>query len=325
MLLYSLSAHTQSYNTDYQPERNYRPEKEEIEVIANRFEARADAFDGKGKKSKNYVKDIWKAKAEYCKDLDSVKLLMRNDAISNYVSKLTERIKQYNPELKAIDTKILLYRTEVPNAASHGEGLFLVHLGLIERARTEAELAFILCHELAHEYKKHVVQNINLRAEQLYNKDFQKDLKKADAQEYNSYKTSVALLATFQSKLMNHNRKEELEADSLGLIYFVNAGYHPDGAISAMQMLDSLDYPIFDEKINYTKYFQNGNKPFDESLLRSDGSFIDLGYTIDSTYKIPDSLKTHPDCKLRISALQRISSAFPAGKVKVTPATMNYE
>jgi len=119
-------------------------------------------------------------------------------------------------------------------------------------------------------------------------------------QAYTDYLTKVV------AEQNKYSRADELEADALGLRFFTNAGYDPFVAPKTLIRLDSLDKPMFKEPLNFN-VFAFADLPFDESVLYEKGKNLNWKGNLD--YEIPDSLKTHPDCKFRAEALQKIIDA----------------
>src|SRR6185503_14334550 len=99
-------------------------------------------------------------------------------------------------------------------------------------------------------------------------------------------------------KFSEHSRENELQADSLGLVLYLNSNYHPYEAVNTILSLDSVDNPAYKGPIDFNKYFGFPGMPFDTSLLINSG-YVDLGEGNLKDIKIDDELKTHPDCEIR--------------------------
>jgi beta-barrel assembly-enhancing protease len=72
-----------------------------------------------------------------------------NDPVSNYLSELLDTILVEEPELRA-QIRVYAVRSAIVNSFTTDNGIILVNLGLIAQLENESQLAFILCHELAH-------------------------------------------------------------------------------------------------------------------------------------------------------------------------------
>ncbi len=77
-----------------------------------------------------------------------------NDPISKYINKVADNVLKNHPDLRE---KIRFYVTKSPsvNAFSTDKGMIFINIGLIAQLSNEAELAFILSHEIIHYTEKH--------------------------------------------------------------------------------------------------------------------------------------------------------------------------
>jgi len=71
---------------------------------------------------------------------------------NDYIKAIVNRIIQANPELKSLESRVVFSRDFSPNAYSIGDGTIAFNAGLFVYLDNEAEMAFTLCHELAHYY-----------------------------------------------------------------------------------------------------------------------------------------------------------------------------
>jgi predicted Zn-dependent protease len=230
---------------------------------------------------------------------------MKTDTLTRYMEQLVDRIQKSNPLLAGNKYRIYVCRTTVPNAYSRAEGVIFVNLDLIARLETEADMAFVLCHELSHDAKKHVLNGIKSSMHLFHDKEFQKELKKAEDSEYNTVRNTETVLTRFLAKRTEHSRGNELEADSLGFIFFTNAGYNPADAPATLLKLDLFDEDFYKENIDYKKFLSFPDYPFNKEWL-VDNTSEDIGGNLEEVFEIPDSLKTHPDCDMRAATLEEV-------------------
>ncbi|HTA62810.1 MAG TPA: M48 family metalloprotease [Bacteroidia bacterium] len=296
----------QNFKENYVLITNYRATPEFIKAIADNFDTMRLAGTYSNKDQKKDIKEILTANKKAFVSLDTSKLLMRTDTITKYLQALTDRIQQKNPLLKGKKITLFTYRTEEPNAANWGAGVILVNLDLLSKYTNEEEICITLCHEISHDLKNHVIHGLEEKYAVLNSEAFKKEVKTIKQTEFGKYKQIEALLAKFLSKNTKSSRTKELEADSLGLVLYCNAGYSAYYAFQEMEKLDSIDKPIFFNKIDYSKQFNSPIYPFKKSWLEPEGEEETItGSNV--TRERPDSLKTHPDCKIRLQALKRIA------------------
>ena len=69
-----------------------------------------------------------------------------------YLDDVVSEIVNNNQTLQNKSFMCYFSKSEVPNASFIGEGVILFNLGLLDKLENESQLAFILCHEIAHFY-----------------------------------------------------------------------------------------------------------------------------------------------------------------------------
>lgn len=147
-----------------------------------------------------------------------------NDEISAYLNKVSSAIVAKNPSIKK-PIKVFATKSTVPNAYAFGKGYIMINIGLLSRVENEAQLAFILCHEIAHVQKRHSL------------------LMHRDEEEYKdknrfSLKKSNELERLFER--LKYSRQHEYEADAYGFELFQRMGYSLEAAKNALALLKSI-------------------------------------------------------------------------------------
>ena len=102
----------------------------------------------KGNK-KDYEK-AYKNQLELVKDLLLSSRSVTEDSAYHYIQSVVKKIINSNEVLKELDVRVVFSRDLWPNAYSIGDGTIAFNAGLFIFLKNEAEMAFILCHELAH-------------------------------------------------------------------------------------------------------------------------------------------------------------------------------
>ena len=97
-----------------------------------------------------------------------------DDVLFPFLKSVHAKIVAANPDLAA--TAVILTSEPVPNAFSVGDGTLVVYTGLISELDNEDQLAFVLCHELAHYALHHATRQLVQEIER-----FQSVAKKAGA------------------------------------------------------------------------------------------------------------------------------------------------
>ena len=190
--------------------------------------------------------------------LHNNKLVYTDDSLQAYLESILDKLM---PEsIKDFDVELFVIIDPEINAGMYPNGKMIINSGLIAALDTEAQLAFIMAHELAHFIYRHsLLKNYNQEElEEKYRKRIFKTIKKAEEAERKISEYSIGI---------------ETEADSLGLAIFLDAGYQPKGAVEAMEALPPVEF----YKVKYTGIF---------------GGLFNIG--------VKDFLPTHPKNEDRI-------------------------
>lgn len=297
---------SQISENNYYPFRNYSPDQDLLERINAIYDSigSGQLLNGKDIK-KSFKTSIQNSKAKL-KSLDSAGYLMQRDTLTKYLQAITDHITQSNNSLREERLTVFSYRSNEPNASNRAAGIILFNLDLLTRLETEEEIAFVLCHEISHDILEHVVQNMIKQTEMNKNPVYKKKLEEIKNQEFNQLSAYETLVAKFLYENSGLRRVQESQADSLGLVLFLNCGYNPLYAMKVISKLDSVDEILFKDPIEYEKHFSFSDYSFKKSWLDASEEEESIGGNLDDSYHMPDSLKTHPDCKKRCEAMRRI-------------------
>lgn len=232
-----------------------------------------------------------------------------------YLAQIVNRIVAVNPVLKSLDYKIVFTRDWWPNAACMTDGTIVFNAGLLIYLENEAEIAFVLSHELAHYYLQHSKQSIKKYIETVTSKDFQSELKRLSKQEYGANKELEALGKTIAFNSRKHSRDKESEADRYAFSFLKQTGYDLHAITNCLQLLDKIDDSLLykptplSQSFSFTDYAFKPKWTQKESSIFSEMDKKNSGLTA----KEIDSLKTHPDCLKRIDMLKDSMSHASAG------------
>ncbi len=217
-----------------------------------------------------------------------------------------ERLKNNNSELAGSDMKLLLAFSDESNAYNNGENIVVINLPLIRDLKNEYQLAFVISHEIAHQKLNHVHEGIVKKLNKFNSEELTQKTKTIDKQKFNKGALASELMKNLVYGDRRESRKKEIAADSLGYLYFSKA--YADFNLQAVEVLkilknidvatDSLD------KSDFIKIFNNQNFKFNEEWLKSD-LVNNYSYQKEKKKYDIDSLRTHPDCDVRISVLTK--------------------
>jgi len=257
-------------------------------------------------KSKNY-KEAYEDMFEVVKDLLLSTRSVTEEKADNYIKAVASKIISSNPELKGLDTRIIFTRDFSPNAYSIGDGTIAFNAGLFIYLNNEAEMAFVLGHELAHYYLDHSKKRIDKLVYLINSDSLKKELKRLSKQEYRIGEELDKIIKSLAFDIKRHSREGEEEADRVGVRFLRNSGYHGNGFITSMQILDKIDDTAMFSSLNLQKILSFPDYPFRERWIKKESAiFSGLNPEEASglSAKERDSLKTHPNCTRRISLLE---------------------
>ncbi len=218
-----------------------------------------------------------------------------NDELSAYVNKVGQILLTNSKYKTAI--RFYVARFSSVNAVCWGEGTIIINIGLLSRLNNEAELAFILSHEIAHFEEDHTARSLKMS-------------KKLETDYMNKDRMLKAVMET-----MRFSRENEYEADLAGFKIFEKSGYNPTAAISALKLLEESKNEKYNKEINLPLLFQEKLDGRDSiSYLISREDFFNRTskskvYTLSSSDEDDDEdadLSTHPEIGRRIIQINKV-------------------
>lgn len=276
-----------------------------------------------GKENQKEYKRAYDRMLQTVRDLLLSSRSVTEEKAYRYINAIVKHIVDANPELKSLQLRVVFSRDLWPNAYSIGDGTISFNAGLFVYLSTEAEMAFILAHELAHFYLDHSGKKIRKYVENVNSEEFKKEIKRLTKQEYQVGAQYEKLLKTVAFDIRKHSREYESEADRTGMRFIRNTGYSGQAFVSTMQLLDKVDDTAFLEKPDLKKLFSFTGYPFREKWIKKESAIFGAMNPEESgelTKKEKDSLKTHPDCSQRIAMLKDTALAITGSNFLVDEA-----
>jgi predicted Zn-dependent protease len=123
------------------------------------------------------------------------------------------------------------------NAFATPGGVIFVTRGLLERMRSEAELAGVLAHEIAHVLQKHHLKAVQTIAQQ----KTAAGLLSLIGRDRTAGMRDMLVGIASEMYLRGLDRGDELEADRLGVVIAARAGYDPYGLPAVLQKLQAIN------------------------------------------------------------------------------------
>ncbi len=198
--------------------------------------------------------------------------VLYNDVLGNYVNKVADQVLKEAPLLRK---KLRFYIVKSPhtNAFATANGIVLINMGLLAQLENEAQLAYILSHEISHYVEEHGMER------------YEQNLK------IDKNASSVSRTQSVEQRFLakaKYSKEIELEADLSGLFYFAKTDYSYKEIITTFDVLLYAHLP-FD------------NIPFDESFLEKEHFVFPKAFILDSIAKVEidenydDEYSSHPN------------------------------
>lgn len=273
--------------------------------------------------TKDY-KEIYEWRSDAIADMMKSSAILTAPEAHTYLQSVLKNIVNNNPELKNIDLRVVFNRDIVPNAFSVGEGTVIVNAGFFIYLDNEAQLAFTLCHELAHQYLEHSNKKIRNTIELMHSDEVKKESKALAKQEYGQGQKLEELVKKYSFMRGRFSREAETEADRIGLQFMKRSGYDVYQAKTCLQLLDVIDDTTFYQPVKLKEIFQFDDYVFKKKWIENESSiFAAMNGSGDNilTKAEKDSMKTHPDCQQRIVNLEDSISKVNGGKKFTDEAT----
>jgi beta-barrel assembly-enhancing protease len=157
-------------------------------------------------------------------------------------------------------------------------GYVYVYKGLIDFANgDEAELAGVIGHEIAHTAARHVVKAVEKQF--TYGLAIQLLMRKGNARNLGNAAASLALLG--------YSRKDEFQADKLGVDFMNAAGYDSNGMLRFFRKLQQLEG---NNAGGLTVYFKT-HPPTDQRIKRVGEEMVRLGVRVQAA--LPHEINGH--------------------------------
>lgn len=204
-------------------------------------------------------------------------MVIYGDEITKYVNQIADKLLSKDASLRA-SLRIYTIKSNTTNAFSTDQGILFVTTGLISQLTTEAQLAFVLAHEISHFTEKHVVETFEWRTKTKYSD------------------RSI-------ERLSHYSKEKEFDADRLALKMYNEAGYSKAEILPTFDVL-LYSYLPFDEIPFPTNYWNNENLFVPEEL------FSPEKFPIKAIENADDSKSSHPNIKKRKEAVEKEISNF---------------
>jgi len=186
------------------------------------------------------------------------------DPISLYVKDIAKNLLKDDPQTFN-ELRFYTLKSNETNAFSTDQGIIFVTTGLISQVSSEAQIAYVLAHEIAHYKRKHVLER---------------------------FKQKTVLKNANYYELSTYSKERELEADSDAIELYKKAGYSEELIEPTFDVL-MYSYLPFDE-VRIPENFFNSNQFYMPNFKFPKETFA---ITAEENYN--DSKSSHPNISKR--------------------------
>lgn len=186
------------------------------------------------------------------------------DPISEYVRDIAKNLLK-NDQETFNQLRFYTLKSNETNAFSTDQGVIFVTTGLVSQVSSEAQIAYVLAHEIAHYKRKHVLER---------------------------FKQKTVLKNSNYYELSTYSKERELEADSDAIEIYKNAGYD-EALIEPTFDVLMYSYLPFDE-VKVPETFFNSKEFYVPSF-----KFPKEGFPITAEENYNDSKSSHPNISKR--------------------------
>ncbi len=252
----------------------------EMQRLSDSTKGKREALEGFFQEDYYYINEL----------LQSGKVLF-NDPVSRYVRRVADQLLVEQKEIRQ-RLRFYVVKSSVANAFATTDGIILVNLGLIAKLENEAQLAFILAHEISHYLAQHPVEIfLNLHARE---NDQNRLFRRAQG-------SDLLLARNFYSK------EKEQEADIMGLDLYLKARYDLESVNTVFRVLKLADAPFGDFEF-LRSYLESSSIQFNErnwldTLLNPGPDQL--------PNEVQKSLSTHPEPDARRDTMMGRIAALP--------------
>jgi len=292
----------------------FSPAAEDISFLKNlsekyerQYKAGMASFPSKNKED---FEKIYKQRWDNIKEKFDNKEIYTSTPAQQYLDALVDEIVKANPILKGHNFHCYFSRSGIPNASYIGEGIILFNMGLFHRLDNESEAGFIICHELAHFLLKHSENAIGKYVAAINSEEVQQELHKIKGAEYRKREQLEKLVKGLTFSTLRHSRDHENEADSMAVELLHNTRFDVSAALTTLELLDTIDTDTLNTGSCLESMFNARNYPFKKRWIAKEEGLLGGHAHLTEDNKLKDSLKTHPDCKLRIKILQPMLNRY---------------
>lgn len=225
----------------------------------------------------------------FVKSINGSGRIIFNSEAGDYLNEIKGHLLKGYPDLDALITVYVTRDNSVNAFATIGNNIF-VNIGLLAELENEAQLAYILSHEIMHIVNEHIIEEVlDVNA-------------KVDSYSTENLTNDDDIVQLYRHEI---SQKAETEADIDGLHLYSESGYAMQEAYRSLQLLKELEQRHEDKELSTLFFSKEALTLYSDSLL----IYMAVKDTVDNQDTVAGRNavnSTHPLIEDRISKLEEL-------------------
>lgn len=213
----------------------------------------------------------------YHREFNEQGLLYGDEAFRAYLGGIESRLLSQKPKFQEV-IQLFILKSPSPNAFAMPNGNIYIHAGLFTTLESEDQLAAIACHEIAHVTERHTVKAVISNKNKLIG---------SHVADFLTGGYGLVYFGTFAS-MMHYSRKQESEADEVGLSLLAESDYEPRAMLEAFQAMQKYpelkhvkssvysSHPSFNSRIDELQTMVQATRSAGERVESQNPEFISV-------------------------------------------------
>ena len=193
---------------------------------------------------------------------------LQDPIVQDYTEHLIYRVGEYS-QLQDRRLNIVLARDKGVNAFAAPGGIIGVFAGLIYHSETEGQFVSVLAHELAHLSQRHFARNLQRQQDRSISNALILLASIAVAASSNNPEAVVAGQQILTQQALSYSRTNELEADRIGFLTMISAGFDPEGQPQMFEKLQALSRLSGANELEFLRSHPLTKRRISESRIRA--------------------------------------------------------
>lgn len=192
--------------------------------------------------------------------------MLEDENLTRYVNLIGKGLATYSPRPE-IDFKFAVLNTDMVNAFAAPGGYIFITKGTLKMISSEAQLAGVLAHEIAHVTERHIVKELDIKGRDLSAGASFASIMGGGASD--TIRAAFTQLVDKASEILFESglkRENEMESDLLSLMMISNAGYDPQEYRALLVKIDKIKKSKKKKKKYSTKILNETHPPLKDRV-----------------------------------------------------------